>query len=89
MAEIECIYRARIDYDIDSEDSEKDLDFYEKVENQADSLASVYDCNVDCWGAGPAWNAYILIECPSHVDIVAMTQKLETYIKRFKNAKVL
>lgn len=78
--EIECIYRARIDFVCDKPEAE------DKVLAFAFAIRHV---NVESTGGGPAWGNYLIVEGENRDDVCIAVREIEKRIRRFKGGRIL
>lgn len=88
MADIETVYRARIDYDLPTADD------IIKVSDKAFLIVELFNrkdghqVQLSESTGGPCWNAYFIIEGYDLKSVEHIANSIERYIKRFKNYKL-
>jgi len=82
MPIIEQVFRCRIDYDVEH-------DHVITISDKAHKWARASDVHCTTVGGGPAWNAYLILESSDSDTVLKVATKVESYIKRFRGARIL
>lgn len=86
MAKIEIIYQARIDYEVTTYDQH---DGTEKVEARAFQVTSKLKVECQSFLGNSACSPYILLTSYDYNKVELAAERIETYIRRFKDHKFI
>ncbi len=88
MATIENCFRCTIEFEIDTGDSDADVQKIEYIQDWVSELAKGACIQCEIWGPGPCFSPYFVLTSTNYVFLDTIAKKIENKIKRYKGAVV-